>query len=236
YTGHCSCQYRKQQSSDGQLEISPSVQLLVACVLAVALLGSTTGPEGSLITDVDGYVHQFLIAALSPEDHRFFAAVSNRLDDFGQLLAWLLAGLSTLILLSTRGEGGLPLILSTPSGLEGIKFLQRMLKEIFHRQRPSELLTDFSYPSAHTARFAFCVALVLCVLLPRLERSSKQAPREASAATWWAAAAVSWIVMGSLRVLADAHWPSDTAGGACLGVSMAAAIDIVWRRSAYIVS
>ena len=122
------------------------------------------------------------------------------------------------------------MVLSAPAGLEGIKLLQRMLKEFFHRSRPCELFTDFSYPSAHTARFAFCVSLIFCVLLPKLTERSTE--RGASRNMWASAAVMSWILMGSTRVLADAHWPSDTVGGACLGVGAAAFIEAAWSQIA----
>ena len=134
----------------------------------------------------------------------------------------------------TAEDGGLPWIVAAPAGLEGVRFLQRILKEGFHRSRPSPLLTDFSYPSAHTARFAFCVALMFCTLLPRLSKGSPTPPQPTS--DWLAAAALSCALMGSSRVLADAHWPSDTVGGACLGVSVAAAVDVLWGAAALLVA
>ena len=179
---------------------------------------------------MDGSIHQ-LTSALSPEDHQFFGVVSNRLDDVAQSVAVLVAIVSSGVLLA---DGGLPWVFSSTAGLEGIKFLQRLLKEFFHRSRPTALLTDFSYPSAHTARFAFCVALVFCVLMPKL--ANKSTERFASTEMWMTAAILSWVLMGSLRVLADAHWPSDTLGGACLGISVAALSDIIWSQFVFLIA
>lgn len=49
----------------------------------------------------------------------------------------------------------------------------------------------------------------------------------AAPAAWLGVAVGAWLVMGSLRVLADAHWASDTIGGASLGVGAAAFEDLV---------
>ena len=232
----CRCRFRSgaaPESAPNSTSAWTRTSILLAAAWPVVLLGLLTGPSGSLgslIVDMDVFIHQ-LTTALSPEDHQFFGVVSNRLDDVAQSVAVLVAVASSIVLLA---DGGFPWVFSSAAGLESIRFLQRLLKDVFHRSRPTALFTDFSYPSAHTARFAFCVALVFCVLLPKLAKKSTE--RFASTEMWFTAAILSWILMGSLRVLADAHWPSDTLGGACLGISVAALSDVLWSQLVFLIA
>merc|ERR1712129_672346 len=142
-----------------------------------------------------------------------------------------------------------------PVGLEGIKALSRGLKLLLHRVRPSAMASDLSFPSSHTARFCFCVLLVACIIGPRLvadsgslsaSQSTDDDPESSGssgsngsanvAVPCLAMILIAWLAMGSLRVSADAHWTSDTVGGAALGTSMAAALEITFTVGAAVFS
>ncbi|MGV9194448.1 phosphatase PAP2 family protein [Microbacterium sp. MC2] len=85
----------------------------------------------------------------------------------------------------------------------------QVLKQIFGRARPEEILvvSDFgSYPSGHTANAA-TLAVVVVVVFPRL---------------WVALAGAAWVLlMAFSRTHVHAHWASDTAGGVLVGAGAA---------------
>lgn len=89
--------------------------------------------------------------------------------------------------------------------------LVRVLKSLFGRARPDDILLDLTsgaYPSGHAANAA-TVAVLLAVLVPR----------------WWiAVAGAGYVVLMALsRTYLGAHWLSDTVGGALFGASLALA-------------
>ena len=204
------------------LEAAPlnvSATVVVASSLLVLLLGLVaTDESGNLLIVSDQSLHTYMFDRMSGSDHEFFNDVSNKLDDFVQYSS-LLAALLNLVNFNTEG---VILSCTLPGGLQLVRFFQRILKSGFHRTRPSGMVSDFSYPSAHTARFAFCLSLVLLVFLPRFTGRDRRATLD----QWFLIAVTAWIIMGSCRMLADAHWFSDTVGGAALGVDVAAAVEI----------
>jgi membrane-associated phospholipid phosphatase len=89
--------------------------------------------------------------------------------------------------------------------------LVRVLKSLFGRARPEDILLDLTsgaFPSGHAANAA-TVAVLLAVLVPR----------------WWVtvAGAVYVVLMALSRTYLGAHWLSDTVGGAVFGASLALA-------------
>eukprot|EP00877_Chromochloris_zofingiensis_P008551 jgi/Chrzof1/394/Cz01g14080.t1 len=102
-----------------------------------------------------------------------------------------------------------------------------MLKKTFARVRPSELHHDtFSFPSGHTTAAVFMTGVLLIVLLPRAAQASNTSsttvtnrklllPASGVLRVWGAA----WATTACGRVLADAHWLSDTLAGGCLGIA-----------------
>lgn len=87
----------------------------------------------------------------------------------------------------------------------------QVLKAVFGRSRPEEILIDIdsaSYPSGHVANAA-TVSLLAALLLAR----------------WWVAAAgAAYVVLMALsRTVLGAHWLTDTLGGALLGAAFALA-------------
>jgi len=87
--------------------------------------------------------------------------------------------------------------------------LTQLLKEIFARARPDDMLvtSDFgSFPSGHTSNAA-TIAVVLWLVFPRV---------------WMAIIGVVWVVAMALsRTLLAVHWITDTVGGALVGASAA---------------
>ena len=201
------------------LQLNVSVIIVIASSLLVWLLGVVaTDESGNWLIVADQSLHAYMSDQTTGSDHLFFNDVSNKLDDLMQYSSWLVALLN---LLSFNQEGTL-LFLTVPGGLQIVRFCQKMLKAGFHRIRPSGMVSDFSYPSAHTARFAFCASLILLVLLPQFTGRERRTTLD----QWFLTALAAVILMGSCRMLADAHWFSDTVGGAALGVDVAAAVEI----------
>ena len=87
--------------------------------------------------------------------------------------------------------------------------LVQLLKNLFGRARPEEILVtaDFgSFPSGHVANAA-TIAVAISLILQRVW-------------VWFAGAA--WVVLMMLsRTYLGAHWLSDTVGGLVLGVGVA---------------
>jgi undecaprenyl-diphosphatase len=81
----------------------------------------------------------------------------------------------------------------------------QLLKQIFGRARPEDMLvvSDYgSFPSGHTANAA-TIALVIWVLFPRV---------------WTAIVGVLWVLAMALsRTFLSVHWATDTLGGALVG-------------------
>ena len=98
----------------------------------------------------------------------------------------------------------------------------QLLKSLFGRARPEEMLviSDFgSFPSGHTANAA-TLAVIAMLLFPRL---------------WVLLLGVVWtIAMAFSRTLLSVHWLSDTIGGMLVGVGtvlIVGAIMLTWVRA-----
>lgn len=87
--------------------------------------------------------------------------------------------------------------------------LTQLLKEIFARARPDDMLvtSDFgSFPSGHTSNAA-TIAMVLWLVFPRV---------------WMAIVGVVWVLAMALsRTILAVHWVTDTVGGVMVGASAA---------------
>lgn len=70
-------------------------------------------------------------------------------------------------------------------------------------------IESFSFPSGHVVRAVALSAVMAWLLAPPALRLRAAL----------AAAVVAWLVMGYARVALGVHWPTDTIGGALLGVA-----------------
>lgn len=111
------------------------------------------------------------------------------------------------------------------------------LKELFHRTRPSTLHHTFSFPSGHTTAATFLIGGLLFILLPAalagradadVDEHEESQPSQlgSTALAFWVVAA---ITTACGRILADAHWLSDTMAGAALGTLLVALLSRVSR-------
>ena len=114
------------------------------------------------------------------------------------------------------------------------------LKELFHRVRPSTLHKTFSFPSGHTTAATFLIGGLLFSLLPaalagqadavsadksEIEQSQNPQLGSTALAVWVIAA----MTTACGRILADAHWLSDTMAGGALGALLVALLSRVSR-------
>lgn len=130
--------------------------------------------------------------------------------------------------------------------------LVAMLKDVFARVRPSTLHHTYSFPSGHTSSAVFIVGTLVVLLLPLTvqllqekaassssssgqqgEGSEGDAAAAAATSNSWGALGLwgglgvwgaAWVVTGAGRVLADAHWVTDTLAGGMLAVAMVSAL------------
>ncbi|MDN3311098.1 phosphatase PAP2 family protein [Microbacterium oryzae] len=134
--------------------------------------------------------------------------VSLLLDDVGGgwwAILILPLAIAAILFATGRRWGALYFLVATAVSAG---FVQ-LLKQLFSRQRPEDILVVVdagSFPSGHVANAA-TVVFALWVLFP----------------SWWmAVVAVVWTVaMAFARTYLSAHWASDTAGGALIGVGVA---------------
>jgi undecaprenyl-diphosphatase len=90
------------------------------------------------------------------------------------------------------------------------------IKVVVGRERPDTAATHhffgpdaFSFPSGHVVRAVSLAAVLVWLLAPAKWRLPGAL----------LAAFVAWLVMGYARVSLGVHWPTDTLGGALLGIA-----------------
>lgn len=126
-------------------------------------------------------------------------------------------GIAVLLLIARRWRSAIFAV----AAFVGSALLVQLLKHLFGRARPDEMLvvSDYgSFPSGHTANAA-TIAVVAVVLFPRL---------------WVALLGALWVLaMAISRTALSVHWMTDTIGGALIGGSAAflvAALFHAWIR------
>lgn len=107
-------------------------------------------------------------------------------------------------------------------GLIIVNLVVYLLKDTIRRPRPTEILTDYSFPSAHAAN-AFFVASYLSGLLARRKNkpSGLRRVKVTSGVLYFLA-----ILVGYSRLYLHVHYLSDVIGGAIIGLLVAKVIAI----------
>lgn len=182
--------------------------ILAAVALGVAVTISGKGPSA-----IDAGWNDIMVEIRGP----FLIGAAVVLDRIGggwtsMLLIPALALVALLVARRWRAAVlvGAALLLSALS--------VQVLKSLFARSRPDEMLvlSDFgSFPSGHTANAATLVTLAV-LLFPR---------------AWVRGAAIAWVVvMAVSRTLVSAHWLTDTVGGMLMGTGVALVVAALLRQ------
>ena len=190
----------------------------VGTLLAAIALGAYLTIDGGAAepSDLDTWWHDLMVDT-APDALITVSHVMNRIGG-GWIAILVVPGIVAVGLLVARRWRSAILALAA---FAASALLVQLLKEIFGRARPEDMLvvSDYgSYPSGHTANAA-TIAVVLCVLFPRV---------------WMYALGVLWVLTMALsRTVLAVHWLSDTVGGALVGASAAlliAALLLPWAR------
>ena len=169
-----------------------------------------------------------ILETLAEIDRRLYLGITSSRNQVTAILAvlfalantlgavWWLFGLAGM---RARGLGrrGLSIVLTVAVGLASAWIVADLLKLVFRRPRPFDVLADapeiliappgdFAFPSGDTAG-AFGAAVALGFALPRLR--------------WLAILVASGIALA--RIAVGVHWPSDVLAGASIGVAFGAA-------------
>lgn len=172
--------------------------LALATVLGAVIVFAYPGPPG-----FDRWWNQ-TIAGVRSDAMVDFALVLNWIG--GGWVAILGVPLVTILALviARRWHGAVFAALCFAASAGAVQ----LLKQIFGRARPDDMLvaSDYgSFPSGHTANAA-TIALVLWVLFPRV---------------WVAILGALWVLAMALsRTFLSVHWASDTLGGALVGAGV----------------
>lgn len=189
---------------------------LAALAVAVGLGAAVSGALGFDATAVDVWWNDVMAQWRTP----FlvgFAHIMNQVGG-GWVATYLIPlGIAAVLLIVRRWRAA---VFALAAFLFSAVLIQ-MLKHLFGRARPEDMLvlSDYgSFPSGHTANAA-TIAVVVCVLFPR---------------AWTVLVGVLWVLAMALsRTLLSVHWLTDTIGGALVGaaaVVLLAAVLLPWVR------
>lgn len=201
-------QERLERSPRRLAAIAAGVALLLAVGLGVLVTVRALNPEG-----LDAEWMEEIVEHRSP-----FWEVPARVFDFigGGWFGVLVVpvGIAVAFLIARRPWAASAFILGSAvsSGMV------QLLKAVFGRHRPLEILLSLespSFPSGHTANAATIVVLLALLLRRR----------------WIAVAGVGYVVLMALsRTYLGAHWVTDTVGGILVGAAMAVLVWVIFAR------
>ena len=201
-------QERVERSPRRRAAIAAGVALLLAIALGVLVTVRALNPEG-----IDAEWMEEIVEHRSP-----LWEVPARIFDFigGGWFGVLVVpvGIAVGLLIARRPWAASAFILGSAVSSGGVQ----LLKAMFGRHRPLEILVPLespSFPSGHTANAATVVVL-LALLLRR---------------KWIAIAGAVYVVLMALsRTYLGAHWVTDTIGGILVGSAMAVLVWVIFAR------
>lgn len=107
------------------------------------------------------------------------------------------------------------------AGMLSVPLFNWGLKHLLDRPRPSNLLHSYSYPSSHTSGATIFCCLMATYLMAHL-------PTRLRSLCFWTALTLA-MAMGLSRLVYGVHWLSDVIGGALLGLTLHAIINISYH-------
>lgn len=178
---------------------------------AAVLLGVWVFLSGNGPLPVDTWWHDLMRAGRTDAG----LVLAHSLEFIGGVIPMVLAGVAVVLgfLVIGRPWSALTVVLT----LLASQAVTTLLKIIFARSRPADSLTVIgltSYPSGHTTMAATLVIIVALLVRRQLV---------------WVLAAGWVVVMAWSRTYLEAHWLTDTIGGALLGTAAAL---LVWSAVA----
>ncbi|GAA4172255.1 phosphatase PAP2 family protein [Gryllotalpicola koreensis] len=191
-----------------------SALLGVGVLLVVAGLALGVGLEADTrLLAIDRRWSDWIVSTQGPVGH----AIALAFDQLGGgVLGVVVVPVAIAVALLVRRRYRAVVVFLTASIASAL--LVQLMKHLFARERPGHMIvtSDFgSYPSGHTANAATAAA-VLVLFVPRV---------------WTGAVALAYVlVMAVCRTYVGAHWFTDTAGGALVGVGVALVVFAVAAR------
>lgn len=177
--------------------------ICLSILLGVVILATGGSAAGGSTLGIDVWWHDVMLATRTDG----LVSVSVFLEVLGGIIPMVaVGGIGVVLFLVMRRPWS---ALTYGGGLILAELIAAVLKVVVHRPRPMDSLTDMTmgaYPSGHTVAAAAVVVALALIFRRR----------------WvWALAILYIVVMSLSRTYLEAHWLTDTIGGALLGASAA---------------
>lgn len=174
----------------------------IGAILAAAVLGAALTAAGP---DIPSALDTWWNGVMAGVRSDALVAFGTVLDQLGGSRIAIIMGLILVALLFLRRWRA---AVFAAVVLVASVLVTQLLKALFGRARPEDILVDSdfgSFPSGHTANAA-TFAMLAILLLPRL---------------WTVLIAAAWMLAMALsRTVLAAHWLSDTVGGMLVGAGV----------------